>query len=79
MKTPGPCASRLCKAGFLFRFREIGRLLKSRDMMQAPNYQAAKELDSDYQEAKKVFRQFTHKIGLGHWVCKPKEFEQFKS
>ncbi|XP_052799737.1 adenosine deaminase domain-containing protein 1-like [Mya arenaria] len=78
-KNPGLCSSRLCKAGFLFRFRDIGKLLKSRDMLQAPNYQAAKELDVDYQEAKKVFRNFTHKIGLGHWIQKPKEIEQFVS
>lgn len=47
-------------------------------MQQAPNYSSAKHMDSDYQEAKAVFRKFCHKIGLGHWIQKPKEFEEFQ-
>ncbi|XP_052228574.1 double-stranded RNA-specific editase 1-like [Dreissena polymorpha] len=78
-KNPGPCASRLCKAGFLFRFRELGRMLKSPEIAQAANYQEAKQMDRDYQEAKRIFRSFTHKIGLGHWIQKPREIEQFAS
>ena len=78
MKTPGPCASRLCKAAFLHRFREIGNALKNRQMLQAPNYLAAKTLGQRYQQVKQIFRQFCAKTGLGNWVRKPAEVDGFQ-
>lgn len=76
-KNQGLCASRLCKAAFLFRFRELGRILNHRDMASAPNYFQAKSLAEDYQEVKQKFRHFTHKMGLGHWIQMPKEISMF--
>ena len=78
VKGSGPCASRLCKAAFLHRFRDIGNALKSRQMLQAPNYLAAKRLGLKYQEAKRIFRQFCDKTGLGNWVRKPTEIDTFQ-
>lgn len=78
LKTPGPCASRLCKAAFLYRFREIGNALKNRQMLQAPNYLAAKRLGQTYQQVKQTFRQFCSKTGLGNWVRKPAEIDGFQ-
>lgn len=76
-KNQGLCSSRLCKAAFLFRFRELGRILNNRDMSIAPNYMEAKSLAEDYQEVKQKFRHFTHKMGLGHWIQMPKEISLF--
>ncbi|XP_045171762.2 adenosine deaminase domain-containing protein 1-like isoform X2 [Mercenaria mercenaria] len=77
-KNQGLCASRLCKAAFLFRFRDIGKVLKNRDMCVAPNYIEAKFLADNYQEVKQKFRHFTHKMGLGHWIQMPKEISMFE-
>lgn len=54
-------------------------MLKNEEMFQVPNYRSAKSQAKDYQDAKSVFRKLSHSIGLGHWIRKPVEIEQFKS
>ncbi|KAL4224333.1 adenosine deaminase [Mactra antiquata] len=73
----GLCASRLCKAAFLFRFRDMGNTLKNREISLARNYMEAKSVAKEYQSAKNKFREFCHVIGLGHWIQVPKEINGF--
>lgn len=77
-KNPGPCSSRLCKAAQLHRFRDIGQQLQKSDVLEIPNYSAAKQLALNYQEAKQIFKKFAHNIGLGHWIKMPQEIDSFQ-
>jgi len=71
-------ASRLCKAGFLHRFRELAKVADRTDLLRAPNYRDAKKLNEVYEAAKNVFRTQLRDRGYGYWVTKPVEQELFK-
>ncbi|KAK3608690.1 hypothetical protein CHS0354_034094 [Potamilus streckersoni] len=75
--TKEPCASRLCKAAILFRFREIANMLKKIRFLQAPDCYTAKLMAKQYQQAKVTFKQHCALIGLGNWVKKPAEVDYF--
>ncbi|XP_076108271.1 adenosine deaminase domain-containing protein 1-like isoform X2 [Mytilus galloprovincialis] len=76
-KTGATKASRLCKAGFLHRYKEIAKLTSQNQLLQVPTYSAAKQMNKNYQRAKQAFRKHCHDIGIGNWVRKPVEVDQF--
>lgn len=49
-------ASRLCKAGFLHRFRELAKLTKQHQLYNLASYASAKKSSQKYQTAKHAFR-----------------------
>ncbi|KAF6037789.1 hypothetical protein EB796_003909 [Bugula neritina] len=71
-------ASRLCKAGFLHRYRELSKISGKQHLLGAGNYLDAKKLNAKYEEAKKTFRDLIKERGYGHWVTKPVEQGLFK-
>ena len=68
---------RLCKAGFLHRFKELAKLTSQKNLLTVPNYVTAKHINKDYQRAKQAFRKHCFQIGIGNWVRKPDEVDQF--
>ena len=76
-KTGATGASRLCKAAFLHRFREIARMSKRFQLLEARNYHDVKIQNLPYQEAKKVFVESLENAGYGRWIEKPAEQELF--
>ena len=77
-RTGASGASRLCKAGFLHRFREIARLAGRSDLLRIETYRDVKYANEKYERAKIVFRERLIERGYGCWVTKPVEQELFK-
>ena len=70
-------ASRLCKAGFLHKFREIASALQARHLCDQPTFHATKQQAQDYQLAKQRFREHMRQSGFGDWVKRPAEVDNF--
>ena len=77
MRTGAAGASRLCKAGFLFRVREIARLLKRSELVNCSRYAEVKSTSRDYQNAKLLLYSSLSSAQRGGWVKKPRELELF--
>ncbi|XP_062574046.1 adenosine deaminase domain-containing protein 1-like [Saccostrea cucullata] len=71
-------ASRLCKAGFLHRFKELSKVTKQHQLLNFASYSAAKQSSQAYQTAKHAFRQHCAMIGIGEWVRLPPEVDLFQ-
>lgn len=71
-------ASRLCKAGFLHRFRELAKLTKQHQLYNLASYASAKKSSQKYQTAKHAFRRHCAQIGIGEWVKVPPEIDLFQ-
>ncbi|XP_064612342.1 adenosine deaminase domain-containing protein 1-like [Liolophura sinensis] len=71
-------SSRLCKAAFLFRFRDIARAAKRADLLQLKTYRDVKQASQSYQMVKATFLSHLSQVGLGSWKVKPSEFKQFE-
>ncbi len=71
-------ASRLAKAGFLHRFRELVNLSRRRDLEAFPTYHAVKQAAREYQQNKEAFINHLQDGGFGHWFRKPREQEFFE-
>ncbi|XP_041348456.1 adenosine deaminase domain-containing protein 1-like [Gigantopelta aegis] len=76
-KTGPSMASRLCKAAFLARYKELALLSEKKPLISAPTYYAAKQISKKYQAAKKAFRDHCIQAGIGCWVAKPSELDTF--
>lgn len=70
-------ASRLCKAGFLHRYKELAKMSCQTYLLKVQSYVEAKQMNKNYQLAKYAFRKHCAQIGIGNWVCKPVEVDQF--
>lgn len=71
-------ASRLCKAGFLHRFKELAKVTKMYQLLNFASYAAAKQSCRPYQTAKHAFRQHCAQIGIGEWIKVPSEIDRFQ-
>ena len=71
-------ASRLCKAGFLHRFKELAKVTKMYQLLNFASYAAAKQCCRPYQKAKHAFRQHCAQIGIGEWIKVPSEIDRFQ-
>ncbi|XP_067932536.1 double-stranded RNA-specific adenosine deaminase-like [Watersipora subatra] len=71
-------ASRLCKYGFFYRFKQLAQTAKRGDLLNAASYSEAKKLNQRYQEAKSLLRDTLKNRQYGYWVTKPVEQELFK-
>ncbi|KAK3087990.1 hypothetical protein FSP39_013122 [Pinctada imbricata] len=71
-------ASRLCKAGFLHRFKELMKVSKQTQFMCHASYCGAKQASTAYQAAKAAFKAHCSQIGVGAWVKKPRDLEIFQ-
>lgn len=71
-------ASRLCKAGFLHRFKELAKVTKMYQLLNFASYAAAKQCCRPYQTAKHAFRQHCAQIGIGEWIKVPSEIDRFQ-
>lgn len=75
-----PTSSRLCKAAFYGRFREMcGKIPEFQSLLEADSYREAKNLAADFlrtkQEMKKQFRSSKY----SQWVSKPMEQDLFST
>ncbi|OWF55331.1 adenosine deaminase domain-containing protein 1-like [Mizuhopecten yessoensis] len=70
-------ASRLCKAAFLHRFKELAKATEQYQLLQIPSFTAAKQTAKNYQAAKQAFYSHCVQIGVGKWNRKPKEVDSF--
>ncbi|XP_019619843.1 PREDICTED: double-stranded RNA-specific adenosine deaminase-like [Branchiostoma belcheri] len=71
-------ASRLSKAGYLMRFRAMCALARRQDLATASNYNQAKMMCQNYQEAKRQLYDHLTRRGFGSWMSKPQEEEHFQ-
>lgn len=74
-KTGTTGASRLCKAGFLFRFNDLAKLSQQPTLLSLATYYEAKQASVDYQTAKTTLYNHVASNGFGHWIKKPREIE----
>jgi hypothetical protein len=61
----------------LFRFRELAKAAKNRQLYDAKTYAEAKIMNEPYQQAKKVFFQHLAEANFGTWFRKPYQLQQF--
>ncbi|XP_035691285.1 double-stranded RNA-specific adenosine deaminase-like [Branchiostoma floridae] len=71
-------ASRLSKAGYLMRFKAMCTLARRQDLAAASNYNQAKMMCQNYQEAKRQLYDHLVRRGFGTWMSKPEEEEHFQ-
>ncbi|XP_023930977.1 adenosine deaminase domain-containing protein 1, partial [Lingula anatina] len=76
-KTGATLASRMCKAGFFHRYKEIAKMAKKHHLLKVNTYRDAKLSAQSYQQAKQVFYHYLQAGGWGSWVVKPPEQELF--
>ncbi|XP_060067861.1 adenosine deaminase domain-containing protein 1-like [Ylistrum balloti] len=70
-------ASRLCKAALLHRFKELAKATQQYPLLQIPSFTAAKNTAKNYQTAKQAFYTHCAQIGIGEWIRKPQEIDNF--
>ncbi|XP_050408955.1 adenosine deaminase domain-containing protein 1 [Patella vulgata] len=70
-------ASRLCKASFLFRYKDMAKSSSKAYLKEVPTYETAKRHSVYYQQAKHALHQHSIEAGIGVWVKKPIEVESF--
>ncbi|XP_022085646.1 adenosine deaminase domain-containing protein 1-like isoform X2 [Acanthaster planci] len=70
-------ASRLCKAAFFSRFKNACGMAQRYDLQQGANYQEAKAMSKDYQQAKKTLIQHLKLKGYGSWLHLPADIGKF--
>ena len=70
-------ASRLCKAGFYHRFKEMAKLVGRHEMTQFESYREAKASAQAYQDAKLQLYIYLRDNGFGTWIKKPPQIEGF--
>lgn len=70
-------ASRLCKAAFLHRFKELAKATQQYQLLKLPSVIVAKNTAQNYQAAKQAFFSHCAQIGIGNWVRKPAEVNKF--
>jgi double-stranded RNA-specific adenosine deaminase len=74
------CASRLCKAGFNFRYSSLARETSNMHLVEPfPTYREKKAAAIDYMNAKSLFVDYLRDANYGMWLSKPEQLEDFKS
>jgi len=71
-------ASRLCKAGFFYRFNVLARDTQQTDWLR-PLYRETKQVSTAYQDVKGILYRQLGLSGLGRWITRPIELENFGS
>jgi Adenosine-deaminase (editase) domain len=75
---PSGHASRLCKFGFHFRFKQLAAITENPQLTDGiPTYLGKKLAASDYQAAKQQLWKQLEADGYGCWLKKPDELEKF--
>ena len=69
--------SRLCKGGFLFRFRELAQIARAPHLQMMGSYNEAKATAQFYQQAQQIFKQDLAANKHGQWLQKPREVDLF--
>jgi hypothetical protein len=72
------CPSRLCKAGFFHRFKDLAKVAQQPHLLNVVSYANAKQSSHVYQTAKHAFRRHCAQIGIGEWVAMPPEVDLFQ-
>jgi hypothetical protein len=71
-------ASRLCKFGFHFRFKQLSDKTGNPQLVDGcPTYLDKKRAATDYQAAKQQLWRQLESDGYGCWLTKPEKLEQF--
>ncbi|XP_046583472.1 adenosine deaminase domain-containing protein 1-like isoform X2 [Haliotis rubra] len=76
-KTGASMASRLCKAGFMARFRELAKVSPKPHLLKISTFHEAKQKASEYQVSKRAMCEHCVQAGIGCWVAKPAQIEYF--
>ncbi|XP_046337714.1 adenosine deaminase domain-containing protein 1-like isoform X2 [Haliotis rufescens] len=76
-KTGASMASRLCKAGFMARFREVAKVAGKPYLLMVSTFHEAKQRAGEYQVAKCAMCEHCVQAGIGCWVAKPAQIEFF--
>ncbi|ESP01488.1 hypothetical protein LOTGIDRAFT_139693, partial [Lottia gigantea] len=70
-------ASRLCKAAFLSRHKDMARMSQKQSLEQVPTYEVAKRNSVHYQQAKQALHEHFIVSQIGAWIKKPKDMDNF--
>ncbi|XP_067684217.1 adenosine deaminase domain-containing protein 1-like isoform X2 [Haliotis asinina] len=76
-KTGASMASRLCKTGFMARFRELAKVSQKSQLLKISTFREAKQKAIEYQVSKRAMCEHCVQAGIGCWVAKPAEIEYF--
>ncbi|KAK5864426.1 hypothetical protein PBY51_015669 [Eleginops maclovinus] len=76
-KSGSACASRLCKAAMLHRFKLVAKEAKRQELLETSSYSEAKKMAKAYQEAKNVLREYLLQQGFGAWPVKVSVSDDF--
>jgi hypothetical protein len=68
-------SSRLCKAGFLHRFKQLAAV--KRYPLPSSQYQALKQAAKEYQLAKVALYDALDGLDTGRWMTNPEELNMF--
>ena len=71
--------SKVCKAELFQLFLSLCKVTNRHDLSSSPTYYDAKQGASSYQQVKTLLYQYCQQRGMGMWMSKPIEQNQFGS
>ena len=77
VSSPSYALSQVCKAQLYSHFLSLSKLMGNDELHDSLSYHEAKSKATIFQHAKSLLYQYSQEHGMGIWVCKPQEQDQF--